>query len=168
MEANKLSKSDPPPFQMSLGIRHPSMDPAAISRAMLIDAEHSFRAGEPRRSRSGVASTAVHAESYWLAALNPASWLEDMSFSLAPSLASAQKQMSAPVTRTLGWALSLCAARLGQAHGALLHQIRSEGGQVNLLVTLSPLTLNSFSLTPEASRIFGELGITLEFELATD
>jgi hypothetical protein len=74
----------------------------------------------------------------------------------------------AMVSKSLGWTLSLCATRFRARHAALLHQIRSEGGQVSLLIALSAPTVSSFSLTPEVSRIFSELGITPEFELADD
>jgi hypothetical protein len=79
MEA-RLSKPDPERFQLSLRIRHPSMDPADISRTLKIEAEHSSRAGGPRTSSTG----------------------------------------------------------------------------------------NSFTLAPEASQLFGDLGIAVEFELASE
>jgi|SRR5580700_1085273 hypothetical protein len=42
------------------------------------------------------------------------------------------------------------------------------GGSGELLIALTPALVSSFSLAPDAGRIFGELGITLEFELADD
>lgn len=72
MEARKLSNPRASPFQRSLRVRHPSLDPAEISRQLRMKAEHCFRAGDPRLSRSGLAPASVHAESYWLGALNPA------------------------------------------------------------------------------------------------
>src|ERR1700746_929804 len=68
MEATKL-RPDPEPFQLSLRIRHPSLDPEELTREFNIEAAHCFRAGDPRASRTGIAS--VHPESYWLGALNP-------------------------------------------------------------------------------------------------
>ena len=85
-------------------------------------APSSFQAGQPRPLRSGVAPAAVHTESYWVAPLNPASWLGDPSFA----------------------------------------------EPLNLSATLSPTAASSFNLAPEACRTFGEIGITLEFEIATD
>jgi hypothetical protein len=55
-----------------------------------------------------------------------------------------------------------------KSHGVLLHRIRSEGGEIGLLVTLSPEEVSSFNLVPEVSRICGELGITLEFDMTND
>jgi hypothetical protein len=95
------------------------------SRELRIDPEHSFQAGQPRQLRGSVAPAAVHTESYWLAALNPATWFENLSFPEAPTL-------------------------------------------VTALVTLSPAAVSSFNLAPEVSRIFGEIGITLEIEMTND
>ncbi len=143
------------------------MDPAVISKELGIEPEHSFRAGQPRHSRSGVAPAAVHTESYWLAPLNPASWFGNPSFA-APLLAITQRHIDAAVARNLAGALGLCAVQFKTAHTSLLQTIRSEGGEASLLVTLSPTDVNTFSLPPQVSRVFGELGIALEFEISNE
>jgi hypothetical protein len=168
MEAVKRPTPNPLPFLLSLRIRHPSMDPASISKELRIEPEYFFQAGQPRHLRSSVAPVAVHTESYWLAALNPAAWLGNPPFTAPPTLAITQKQLDAAFARNLTGALSLCAVRLSKSHGALLRRIRSEGGEVSVLVTLSPTAVSSFNLASEVSRVFGELGVTLEFELASD
>jgi hypothetical protein len=168
MEARKLKTSQPSPFQLSLRVRHPSMDPAVLSREFSLEAEHSFRAGEPRHSRSGLAHTSVHADTYWLATLDLTASLPDISFGARPGLAAGQRHMSASVAQNLGWALGLSAIRLQKKHAALLHQIRAEDGEVSLLVALSAVAVGSFSLAPEVGRIFADLGITVEFEFTSD
>jgi hypothetical protein len=168
MPATKLAPRRPLSFQLSLRIRHPSMDPAVISKELGIEPEHSFRVGQARHSRSGVAPAAVHTESYWLAPLNPASWFGNPSFAEPLSAAITQKHIDAAVAQNLSGALGLCAVQFKSAHTALLHTIRSEGGEVSLLVTLSPTAVDTFTLPPQLSRIFGELGITLEFEITND
>lgn len=168
MEARKLASSPPLPFELSLRIRHPSVDPADLSDQLGIKPKHSFRAGEPRRSRTEPTSTSVHGESYWLGTLDPAAWPAENWFSGFANVALAQKELSSAVTRSLGWALSLSARRFQRGHAALFERVRIEGGRVSLLVALSPVAVESFSLTPEVSRIFSELGITLEFELTSD
>lgn len=167
MAARKLATLEAPPFQLSLRIRHPSMDPADISEELGIDAEHSFRAGQPRRSKSGLAPAAVHTESYWLAPLDPASWFGSEPFEPLPHLPLSKTLIDAAVARNLAGALGLCAVRFTKAHAAWLQTIRSEGGEISLLVTLSSTAMNTFSLGPQVSRMFGELGITLEFEITT-
>lgn len=167
MAATKLATLQPLPFQLSLRIRHPSMDPADISRELGMESEHSFRAGQPRASKSGVANAAVHTESYWLAPLNPASWYGNLPFERLPEAIS-QNMIDSAMARNLAGALGLCAGRFNKAHAALLHTIRSEGGDTSLLVTLSSAAVSNFSLAPEVSRLFGELGVTLEFEITSD
>jgi hypothetical protein len=167
MEAAEAPKSRPPPMQLSLRIRHPSMDPALISRELAIEAEHSFKSGEPRHSRSGLAPS-VHAETYWLGILEPSTWLVDLSFSGRPELAHLQDKLHGAASQSLGWTLSLCATRFRVKHSVLLRQIRADGGHVSLLIALAASVVTSFSITPEVSRTFSELGITLEFELTDD
>jgi hypothetical protein len=168
MAAPKLATLQPPPFQLSLRIKHPSMDPADISRDLGIEPEHSFRAGQPRQSKSGLVPAAIHTESYWLARLNPASWFGNPSFAEPLNLAILQEHIDTVIARNLTGALSFCAARFSKAHAALLQTIRSGGGEISLLVTLFPAAVNTFSFPPQVSRMFGEMGITLEFEMTND
>jgi hypothetical protein len=166
MQAKKLPKPQPLPYELSLRIRHPSMDPAEISRDLKLEAKHSFRAGAPRVPRRDVMSASVHGESYWLGTVDPASWPADIWVSGFAHPELTEKLRQAAVS--LGWALSLTATRFLRTNAALFERIRADGGQASLLVSLSSLAVDSFSLTPEMSRIFGELGITIEFETAND
>jgi hypothetical protein len=125
------------------------MNPADISRALKIQAEHSLRAGEPRRS-SSVVSASVYAESYWLGLLQLA-----------------QEHLVAS-TKTLSWAISLTATRFLGTHTDLLRRIRSEGGQVSLLVSIASDESSSFIVPPEASQFFGSLGVTIEVEFSAE
>jgi hypothetical protein len=168
MAAPKLATRQPPPFQLSLRIKHPSMDPADISKELGIEPEHSFRAGQPRHSKGGLGVAAVHTESYWLAPLDPTSWFGNPPFAEPLKLAITQQHINAAIARNLTGALGLCAARFSKAHAALLHMIRAEGGEISLLVTISATAVNTFSLLPQISQILGQLGITLEFEIADD
>jgi len=74
VQVRKRFGAQAPPYQLSLHVRHPSVDPEEISRELALEATESFRAGEPRESRSGVAATAVHPETYWVAVLDPMVW----------------------------------------------------------------------------------------------
>jgi len=165
MQARELEKSDVQPFQLSLRIRHPTMDPAELSREFKIEAEHCFRAGDPRPHRSGIMPASVHAESYWLGAIEPSRWPADiLSFPGHSRLQIVQEHLRSSGTNSFGWSLSLCATWFLHSHAELLRRIRADGGQISLLVALSTGEIGSFSLAPEVSRVFGELGITVEFE----
>jgi hypothetical protein len=166
MEATELRRSDSEPFQLSLRIRHPSVDPDELSREFSIEAAHCFRAGDPRASRSGISS--VHPESYWLGALNTASWpADDVTSPGVLRLLAAQERMGVGSVRSLGWALSL-STRFFSAHAQTLRRIVAEGGQVSLLITAPAAEVSGFSLAPAVSRVFSELGVTLEFEFTGD
>ncbi len=168
MAATKLATRQPTVFQLSLRIKHPSMDPARISRELGIEPAYSFRSGQPRHSKSGLATAAVHTESYWLAQLDPASWFGAVPFEPLRNVPISQTIIDTAVARNLAAALGLCAARFNKAHAALFDAICSEGGEISLLVTLSSTAVSAFSLPPQVSRIFGERGITLEFEITND
>jgi hypothetical protein len=166
VEASRGEDSDSESFQISLRIRHPSMDPAEISAALNIEAEHSFRAGELRRSNSGLATASVYQDSYWLGVLRPSGPVIDVAFHDDQRSKSAQKQLSA-ARRSLTWALALSTGRFLNQNADLLRRIRAEGGEVTLIVGICSDEVGSFTLAPEASRLLGELGIAVEFELSS-
>ena len=166
MEARKLWEPARRPFQLSLRIRHPTMDPAEISRELNIQAEHSFRAGDRRPSRSGIPDS-VYAESYWIGVLKPVERTMDISFPGNPQSQLAQQHL-ADAIGSLGGELAISSARFFRTHAQALRRMLLEGGQVSLLVTISGSEVNSFTLAPETSRVFGELGIAVEFELSPD
>jgi len=152
-------------FQLSLRIRHPSIDPAEISRELGVEADHSFRAGEPRRPASTLGTAAVHTQSYWLARLDAATWpggIADIVPAIHGSLsASARERLRFGTPET---ALTMCAANLVRNHTAFIRRIQAEGGDVSLLLELSPDT-RGFTLTPAVSRAVSELGIAIDLEL---
>ena len=165
MEARKLRQPDSEPFQLSLRIRHPSLDPEELSREFSIEAVHCFRAGEPRSSRTGIAS--VHPESYWLGALSTANWPADATSPGVLRLLASQERLGVLATRSLGWAITL-STRFFSVHAETLRRIVAESGQVSLLITAPAGDVSGFSLSPAVSRVFSELGITLEFEFTSD
>lgn len=75
--------------------------------------------------------------------------------------------MGAALSERLGWAPSVTAIHLRRLHAAFLDRLNAEGGLVSLSIAQSP-AVSAFSLAPEVSRIFGELGITLEFEFTDE
>ncbi|MGH8221189.1 MAG: hypothetical protein ACREUT_21875 [Steroidobacteraceae bacterium] len=141
------------------------MDPAELSRAFGIEAEHSFRAGDSRPRRSEIAPASVYTDSYWLGILPPQSPAINVSFPGDRRSQLAQERLTAE-TRTLSWAISLTATRFLRKHAELLRRIRSEGGEVSLLVAISAGAVSSFIVLPEASQAFGDWGVRIEFELS--
>jgi hypothetical protein len=166
MEARKL-KADAAAFQLSLRIRHPSMDPAEISRQLGIKAEHAFRAGDARPARSAVTPAALHTESYWLGVLPPQLLALALGFPEDERSRLALKGLQASI-KGLTWGLSLSAVRFLRAHAEFLRRIGSEGAEISLLVALPTAGEMSFSLPPETGRFFADLGVTLEFEISDE
>jgi hypothetical protein len=163
VEARRVEEVSPETFQLSLRIRHPSLDPEEITRALGVEPAHSFRAGAPRSSGK---PASAHTQSYWLGALPPIASSAALALPEDRWSEVAQKQLTA-ATKNLGWALAFNAGRFCKLHAEILRRIRAEGGEVTLLVTTFGAEASSFTLAPEASQLFGELGIALEFDLAS-
>jgi hypothetical protein len=163
VEARRVEQTSPETFQLSLRIRHPSLDPAELTRTLGIEPAHSFRAGAPRSSGN---PASAHTQSYWLGALPPIASSAALSLPEDHWSEIARNQLTA-ATKNLGWALAFSAGRFCNAHAEILRRIRSEGGEVTLLVTTYSAEAGSFTLAPETSQLFGELGIAIEFDLAS-
>lgn len=169
MEAERLSDPQPSPFELALRIRHPSLDPTLISKELKLLARHSFKAGQQRQPPTNLAPPSYHAESYWLGALDPATFYQSvLEFDTVPresDLERAQERLKSLVMSDLDAALSWC-VRFLRAHGDFLRRIPSEGGQIYLLVTLSNIYSANFTLGPDISRMLGELGVSINFEFS--
>jgi hypothetical protein len=175
MEARELPELQPQAFELVLRIRHPSMDPEEISAELQISAEHSFKAGEPRKSAMGSALSggSVYGETYWLATLNPGWWPANLSLHsyipglpLTPPPAGATESLSEMAKTALGRALSMCATRFMRPHRDFFRRIQAEGGQVRLLVELNTAVVGGFTLTPELGREINAVGVPIDFEFA--
>jgi hypothetical protein len=159
MEARRASQPSYP-FQLSLRIRHPSIDPASISHELQIEPEHSFRAGDPRESRS-VAATSVHADSYWLATLDLSALLLG-----TPETALVAGHTHAIAFSALDTVLAILVSSVLRRHAQFFHRMQSEGGEVRLIVAISARKSRGFTLTPQLSKALSELRIPVDFELA--
>jgi hypothetical protein len=164
MEASRHQQSPAAAFELSLRIRHPSIDPKEISRELQLAAEHSFKAGEPRESASGLATASVHNQSYWFATLDPLSWSSEISTIAAPSRGSAESRLKTMALSALEMTLAMITSRLQRTHGTFLRKLQAEGGEVGLLVELRARSARGFTLTPQLSRALSELGIAVDFE----
>jgi hypothetical protein len=167
MEARDISQSASEPFQISLRIRHPSIDPARISSELKVEPEHSFRAGEPRESSSGIALASVHAETYWLGSLtnlDPATSLSGFSGSRARM---ARDRLQAAIMVSLSVALDASVVAFLRQHAEFIRRLQSEEGQITLLVELSTSTLDGFTLSPQFIKALSDLGIAIEFDFVS-
>lgn len=168
MEAAKSLPTPSESFEMSLRIRHPSLNPAEISRELQLEAAHSFAAGQPREALADKTSSAVYGESYWLARLDftaahPAMFPSGFKLPETSGLADERRAFAA---RDLDSALTLCVQFL-RRHAKFMQRIQAEHGDINLLVELSR-SARGFTLKPPVCRVLHDLQITIEFEFSGD
>jgi hypothetical protein len=182
MRVKNRPGADAMPYQLSLHVRHPSVDPQEISRELGLEAFESFRAGEPRQSRSGLAATAVHGETYWVAVVDPMLWSAPTSLVRRPDAReslSALLPQEAKVLRarfgldeaettpgSLGWGIVLVCHCLTVRYRRFLSQLREQDGSLTLLAAIQPEALVGLRITPEMGRQLHELGMTVKIELA--
>jgi hypothetical protein len=182
MQVKNRASAPATPFQLSLHVRHPSVDPAEISRELSLEAVECFRAGEPRQSRSGLAATAVHGETYWVAVVDPLGWSAPATLARrmpAREVMSALLPQEAKVLRarfgldeaemipgSLGWGIVLVCHCLTVRHGRFLARLREQGGSLTLLAAVQPAALGGLRITPEMGRQMHDLGLTVKIELA--
>ena len=162
MEARRATQPSYP-FQLSLRVRHPSIDPAVISRELQIEPEHSFRAGEPRDASRSLTVAPVHVDSYWLATLDLEKLLLGMTETALVHEITRHTQTIA--VGALEPALTILAASVLRPHAEFFRRIQSEGGEVRLIVAVSARKTRGFTLTPHLSRALSELRIPVDFEL---
>jgi hypothetical protein len=167
MEARDITRARSQPYQISLRIRHPSIDPGVISRELKVEAEYSFKAGEPRESSSGMAATALHAESYWLGSLNSMTAATTLSGFTGARANLARERMQSATLESLTLALDAVVVGFMRTHSDFIRRIQSEEGQVSLLIELSTRALSGFTLSPQFSRTCCELGVAVEFDFVS-
>ncbi len=164
MPAAKSAPLPAEPFQISLHLRHPSLDPREISRELECEAQESFGAGEPRRSRSGIAATAVHCESYWAATLDERFWAAGpLAMGLRPRDARTEARQARIMN--VNTALELLTTRLVWRHAQFLRRIQAEGGTLTLNVSVFEPGQGPIRLPPALCARLADLGVTLEFAL---
>jgi hypothetical protein len=167
MEARDISPSPSEPFQISLRIRHPSMDPALISRELKVEPEHSFKAGEPRESGSGSALTSVHAESYWLGALTNLASATPLAGFSGQRARAPRDRIQAAMMMSLTVALDASVVAFLRQHCEFMRRLQSEEAQVTLLIELSIQSLSGFTLSPQLTKALSEHNIAVEFDFLT-
>ena len=132
-------------FTMSLRIRHPQIDPAEITRNLGIEAQHMWRAGEPRRDPAGGEIGGQYRESYWTGRLMA-----------QPALASDQVGVETEILRML--------AQLRKSFD-FLHTLRAEGAVAELHVSIFARDEFRLEFLPESLSMLGRLGLTVALEV---
>jgi hypothetical protein len=103
-------------FTISLRIRHPTVDPDRITKALGIEPQHTWKAGDPRRDPGGEELEGDYRESFWMGRLMD-----------APQLSSGRLSVESVLQRTLD--------QLRRSH-EFLDELNTNGGVAELQVSL--------------------------------
>jgi hypothetical protein len=132
-------------FTISLRLRHPSIDPAMITRTLGMKPQHTWQAGAPRRGPAGEALESVHRESYWMARM-----MEE------PQLALAGVSVESVLMQTL--------AHLRRSQ-SFLEQLHAEGGAAELYVSLFARADFRLELSAQSLALLGRLGLAVALDV---
>jgi hypothetical protein len=132
-------------FNLSLNIRHPTIDPARITHMLGIEPQHAWRAGDPRRSPAGEGLQGVYRESYWTARLIP-----------EPQVSSEGVSIEAYLMQTV--------SLLHRAQD-FLEQLNIEGGVAELHVSLFARGDFRLGLIADALALLGRLRLAIVLDV---
>src|SRR5581483_3302491 len=134
-------------YMVSLRARHPASNLGALTETLRLEPAHSWTAGEPRRSQSGAPLGGHHRDSYWAAPL-PAPLVGSSSVPLEGFLSQQLVQLA--------------------RHRECLRQLQADGGEVSLLIELSPVANAGFTISNRIARQLADLNVEVEFQFAAD
>lgn len=132
-------------FTLSLGVRHPSMDPARITRELGLEPGHVWSNGQPRMGPTGDALPGNHRGSYWICEIAP-----------RPRFAGEQGDVDQDLSRLLG--------KL-RAAGNFVQELQESGGATELLLTVFAHGDFRMELPPNVSTLLARMGIGLSIEV---
>lgn len=132
-------------FTVSLRIRHPTIDPTAITEALGFQPQHSWRAGQPRRDAAGAQLAGAHHDSYWMGRLMA-----------EPQLSCSGVSVENVILKTLG--------QLRRAQ-TFLERLSDEGGVAELLVSLYARDVVRLELPPDVLALLGRLHLAIGLDV---
>jgi Domain of unknown function (DUF4279) len=131
-------------FTASLRMRHPNIDPAAITHALGIKPQHTWQSGTSRIGAGGESLEGLYRESYWMGRLME-----------TPQL-SGQVSVEGVLRDTL--------ANLRRSQ-AFLERIQDEGGVTELHVSLFARANFGLELPASTLALLGRLGVGIALEV---
>jgi hypothetical protein len=130
-------------YSISLRARHPQVNLSVLTETLRLDPAYSWTAGEPRNSQASGLSSGHHRDSYWSAPL-PGQLLGEISM---------------PLETFLGQQL----VQLGR-HRQLFSRLQADGGEISLLIELSPVASASLNFSSAMARKLADLNFEVEFQ----
>ena len=132
-------------FTISLRILHPTIEPSTITQTLGIEPQHSWRAGDPRRSPAGGELEGVFRQSYWTGRLMD-----------KPQLSSERLSVESVLVQIL--------AQLRRAHD-FLERLNTDGGVAELLVSLYARENFRLDLSAESLALLGRLRLAVALDV---
>lgn len=132
-------------FMMSLGVRHPDIDPAQITAALGLQPGHVWRKGEPRMDRAGGALEGCRRESYWLCELTPRPRFSGEGTTLESEMAGVLQRLR----KSIGF----------------MQQLHHGGGVTELHVTVFARGDFRMELLPDEAALLGRIGVSVNIEV---
>jgi len=132
-------------FTISLRIRHPTVDPDRITKALGIEPQHTWRAGDPRRDPGGEELEGDYRESYWMGRLMD-----------EPQLSSERLSVESVLLEKL--------AILRRSHD-FLEQLHAEGGVAELHISLYAREDFRLELSDQSLGLLGRLGLAVALDV---
>jgi hypothetical protein len=132
-------------FTVSLRIRHPSIDPAEITRMLGFEPQHTWKAGDARRSPTGEALEGIYRESYWMGRLLD-----------GPQLSTDRVSVESVLSETL--------SQLRRSF-EFVASMNEEGAAAELYISIYAREAFRLELLSESLALFGRLGLTISLEV---
>lgn len=132
-------------FTMSLGIRHPDVDPAQITRTLGLEPQHVWRKGQQRTDHAGDAASGTHRESYWYCEFARRTELSGERSGLESELF----RMLDTLRRSIGF----------------MQDLHHSGGATELFVRIFARGDFHIDLFPEEAGLLGRLGVAMSIEV---
>jgi hypothetical protein len=151
----------PQEFSIALRVRHPSIDPAEVTRQLGIEPQHAWRAGEPRRVENDAAGSAVHRDTYWLGLLPPPRL--GPAFALGPLTESTEERLRGAAAHPQ---VSLYFTLLKMKRStAFWREFAEQGGTVECLLQVHKTDRFQLDLSQALLLALVELRITLSIDI---
>jgi len=129
-------------FAMSLGVRHPDIDPAQITEALGLQPGHVWSKGEQRTDEAGTALAGNRRASYWLCEV--------------PPRPDEKANLESEISRLL---------HTLRKSTDFLQGLQNGGGTVELFVTIFVRGDFRIELRPDLATLLGRTGIALTIEV---
>lgn len=135
-------------FTVSLSIRHPSIDPREITRTLGFEPQHSWKAGDIRRTAQGQPLEGTYHESYWTGEF---------------------RELDASLRGVVELEAVLLAAVVQLRRSqSFLSRLQSDGATVELFIEVAGGSEFTFSLSPQLLSMLARSGFSVMLKIHSE